>query len=175
MAGLDEPSIYVNTSTCTPRPPTHPTNTHAHIPPMHSAVLRHTDPPVLGLLGVVVVRRAVVVDVHVLEQRVRLDGAEDVGLVFLGQIDGFGVASSFEVEDAVGIPPVLVVADEVACGVGGQGGLAGAAESWGCYVNAQPTGQQNQVKERMCNEASQMRASVLTEEKGRVAVFAHVG
>ena len=50
-------------------------------------------------------------------------------LVFFRQVDQLGVASSFKVEHTVGAPSMLVVADEGALGVGGQGGLPGARET----------------------------------------------
>ena len=55
-------------------------------------------------------------------------GAEDGRLVFFGEIDELGVAPSFEVEDAVGAPTVLVVTDEGALGICGKRGLSGAGE-----------------------------------------------
>ena len=55
--------------------------------------------------------------------------AENGGLVFLGEVDEFGVATAFKVEDAVGAPAVLVVTDEGALRIGGKRGLAGAGEA----------------------------------------------
>src|SRR5699024_11193565 len=45
------------------------------------------------------------------------------------QVDDLGVAAALEVEDAVVVPAVLVVADQQTLGVGGQGGLAGAGQA----------------------------------------------
>src|SRR5690606_39422119 len=45
------------------------------------------------------------------------------------EVDGLGVAAALEVENAVVIPAVLVVTDQLALGVGGEGGLAGAGEA----------------------------------------------
>ena len=59
----------------------------------------------------------------------RRDGVVDVGLGLLVQVDDLGVAAALEVEDAVVVPAVLVVADEQTLGVGGQGGLAGAGQA----------------------------------------------
>ena len=59
----------------------------------------------------------------------KLDGVVDIGLLLLGEVDALGIAAAFEVEDAVIGPAVLVVTDELAVGIGGQGGLAGAAEA----------------------------------------------
>ncbi len=44
-------------------------------------------------------------------------------------MDTFGVAAAFKIEDIVFGPPVFVVADEPAAGVGAKGGLAGAAQA----------------------------------------------
>ena len=41
----------------------------------------------------------------------------DFGFGFLGQVDDFGVAAAFEVEDAFGGPAVFVVTDQAAGGV----------------------------------------------------------
>src|SRR5699024_11224643 len=62
-------------------------------------------------------------------QGAKLDGPENVGLVLFLQVDALGVAAALKVEDAVGAPAVLVVADQLAAGVGGQGGLAGAGQA----------------------------------------------
>lgn len=40
----------------------------------------------------------------ILEESIPLDGIVDLRLIFVGQIDGFGVAPALEVEDAVVIP-----------------------------------------------------------------------
>ena len=80
-----------------------------------------------GVVGEVAV--AVLVHSHVLQQGVALDGVVDVGLGVLVQVDDLGVAAALKVEYAVVIPAVLVVANEQAFGVGGQGGLAGAGQA----------------------------------------------
>ncbi|CAN4027195.1 putative HTH-type transcriptional regulator ydfH, partial [Dysosmobacter welbionis] len=80
-----------------------------------------------GVVGEVAV--AVLVHSHVLQQGVALDGVVDVGLGVLVQVDDLGVAAALKVEYAVVIPAVLIVADEQAFGVGGQGGLAGAGQA----------------------------------------------
>ena len=65
----------------------------------------------------------------VLEQCVALDGVVDVGLAFFVEVDDLGIAAAFEVEDAIVVPSVLVVADEQALRVSGEGGLTRARES----------------------------------------------
>jgi hypothetical protein len=53
----------------------------------------------------------------------------DLRLALLVEVDDLGVAAALEVEDAVVVPAVLVVADQLALRVGGQRGLAGAGEA----------------------------------------------
>src|SRR5690349_4516048 len=81
---------------------------------------------IFGLRAVVVVGYAC----NRIERYVLQDGAETVGRVpnhrlrFLRKLDGLGVATAFEIEDAVRSPTGLVVADQDAVGVGGERGLA---------------------------------------------------
>ena len=86
----------------------------------HAAVLR---------LGRVKVVDVAVVDGIVLEQGVRLDGAVDLGLVLLREVDGLCVAASFKVENAVVVPSVLVVSDQKALWICRQRGLSRAREA----------------------------------------------
>mmetsp|Transcript_10995 Transcript_10995/g.17951 ORF Transcript_10995/g.17951 Transcript_10995/m.17951 type:complete len:281 (+) Transcript_10995:623-1465(+) len=88
----------------------------------HAAILRLLHVEEVHLLGLGV-------HMHVLQQRVAADGAVDVWLRFLGQVDCLGIAASFEVEDAVVIPAMLVVADKLSVGVGGERGLASTREA----------------------------------------------
>ena len=85
-----------------------------------------------GVLGHALVGEvdfAFCVDGHVLEEGVAADGVVDVGLTVLVEVDDLGVATAFEVEDAVVVPAVFVVTDEETLGVGREGGLAGAGEA----------------------------------------------
>ena len=85
-----------------------------------------------GVLGdglVVKVDLAVCVNGYILQQRIALDCVVDVRLGILVQIDDLGIAAALEVEHAVVVPAVLVVADQQTLGIGGQGGLAGAGQA----------------------------------------------
>ena len=85
-----------------------------------------------GVLGDALVSEinvALGIQANVLQQSVALDGVVDIGLGVLVQVDDLCVAAALKVEDAVVIPAVLVVADQQALGVGGQGGLAGAGQA----------------------------------------------
>src|SRR5271166_2367045 len=80
---------------------------------------------VFRLAVVVVVRDAGVrVERHILKHATEPQRVPDLRLVLLRKLDALGVASALEVEDAVGTPSVLVVADEVARRVGRERGLA---------------------------------------------------
>ena len=71
----------------------------------------------------------VLIEHHVFQHRAKAQRLEDVRLALGRQIDRLGVAAAFDVEDAVVAPAMLVVADEMALGVGGQRRLARAAEA----------------------------------------------
>ena len=78
---------------------------------------------VLGCAAIGEVDLAVSIYRYVLEQCVATDSSVDVGLAFLIQVDNLSVATAFEVEYAVVVPSVFVVADEQALGVGRKGGF----------------------------------------------------
>ena len=87
------------------------------------------DPGVFGFAAVIKIHTAVRADNHVFQQRIATDGVVDVRLGFLGELDGLGVAAPFEVEYAVVVPAVLVIADQLTLGIGGEGGLAGTGQA----------------------------------------------
>ena len=84
---------------------------------------------VLGDALVGEVNLAVLVNRHVLEKSVALDGTVDVRLVLLGEVDDLGIAAAFEVEHAFIVPTMLVVANEQTLRVGRKSSLACAGEA----------------------------------------------
>ena len=84
---------------------------------------------VLGLGDIVVVQRVVGLHHDVLEEGVTLDGVPNIGLLFLGEVDGLGVAAALEVEDTIVVPAVLIITNQETLGVGGEGGLTGTGET----------------------------------------------
>src|SRR3546814_8472701 len=56
-------------------------------------------------------------------------GGRDLRFGLGVQPDHLGVAAAFEVEHAARAPAMLVIADQAAARVGGEGGLAGAREA----------------------------------------------
>ena len=84
---------------------------------------------VFGQRGICVVGYPVFVQHHVLDDGAEADGVPDDRLVLVAEIDGLGVAAAFQVEHGAFGPAVFVVADQIAVGVGRQGGLAGPGEA----------------------------------------------
>src|SRR5579862_4535084 len=69
---------------------------------------------ILRLAVVVVVGNTRVrIERYVLEHTAEAQRIPDLRLVLLGELDALGIASAFEVEDTVGAPSVLVIADQV--------------------------------------------------------------
>ena len=87
-------------------------------------------PAVLGVATIIVVDMSGQgIPGNVLHRRtVPLGGGIDEGLILGRQPDRFCVAAALEIVDPVLAPPVLVVAEEEAVRVHGQGGLAGTGE-----------------------------------------------
>ncbi len=90
---------------------------------------RVADAGVLGFRRIVKIDRAVGTHRYVLQQRIATDGLVDIRLRFCRQTNGLGVAAAFEVEHAVIIPAVLVVANQAAFRIGGEGGFTGAGQA----------------------------------------------
>jgi len=85
---------------------------------------------VLGLARVVEIGHTVGIKDDVFQHRAVLPGGgEDGRFILFGQVDQLGIAAALEIEDAVGTPAVLVIADEGPFRVGRQGGLPGSGES----------------------------------------------
>ena len=83
--------------------------------------IRNTS--VLGYALVSEVYLSVLVNCYVFKQSVACDSAVDVGLRLFVKIDNLSIAAAFVVEDALVVPSVLVVADELTFGIGRKGGL----------------------------------------------------
>jgi hypothetical protein len=66
---------------------------------------------------------------HIFNHRTEPDRVPNERLPFLRQLDALGVAAAFEIEHTVIAPAVLVVADQPAVWIGGERGLARAAQS----------------------------------------------
>ena len=87
------------------------------------------DTGVLGFRTIVEINRAVRANHHVFQQRITTNRVIDIWLCGFGEFNGLGIAAAFEVEDAIVIPAVLVIADQAAFRIGGKGGFAGAGEA----------------------------------------------
>ena len=87
------------------------------------------DTGVLGFRTIVEINRAVRANHHVFQQRITTNRVIDIWLCGFGEFNGLGIAAAFEVEDAIVIPAVFVIADQAAFRIGGKGGFAGAGEA----------------------------------------------
>ena len=78
---------------------------------------------------VVEVDLAVFVERDVFKKRVASDSVVDIGLGVLIEVDDLSIAAALEVEHAVVVPAVLIVADKKTLGIGGKGGLTGTGQT----------------------------------------------
>ena len=83
--------------------------------------VRHTR--VFGCASIGEIDLTISVYRYVLEQSVATDSSIDIGFAFLIQVDNLSVASTFEVEYAVVVSFVFVVADEQTLRIGRKGGF----------------------------------------------------
>lgn len=85
---------------------------------------------VLGKSGIIVVNNAGDrVENGVLEDGTEADGVENIGLLLSGETNALGVAATLNVEDTGVGPAVLIVTNQLALGVSGQGGLASTGQT----------------------------------------------
>ena len=91
-----------------------------------------------GVGGARIFRQAVIVVVglvgfwindHVFQHRAKTQRIPNLRLLFPGKMNAFCVAAAFEVEDAVGTPAVLVIADQPPLRIGRERSLASAGEA----------------------------------------------
>ena len=69
------------------------------------------------------------VEYHVLQHAAKANRIENLRLFFPGQIDALGIAATLNIEDTLGCPNMLVVADEFSVWISAQCGLAGTTEA----------------------------------------------
>ena len=69
------------------------------------------------------------IEFDILHQGAGTNGMVDLRFLVFAEVDTFGIAAPFEIEDIVFGPSVFVVADEPAAGVGAECRFAGAAEA----------------------------------------------
>ena len=75
---------------------------------------------VLGNADVCIIYQMVLIEHNVLEHRAEAERLENIPFVLGREVDGFGVAATFDVKDAFVTPAMLIVADEIAFGVSRQ-------------------------------------------------------
>ena len=91
---------------------------------------RIRTPCVLSNANVIIIRRAGDRVVHyVFEDAAKADGVVDVGFLLGGEVDAFGITTSFDVKDASIGPDMLVISDEKTVRVSRQSGLASSRKT----------------------------------------------
>src|SRR5690606_10419183 len=66
---------------------------------------------------------------RVLYQCTGTNGAEYFRLFLFGKVDGFGIAATFEIEDAVLCPAMFIIANQFAAWVGAEGSFTCTTQS----------------------------------------------
>ena len=89
--------------------------------------VRYTS--ILGNALVSEVDLAVSIYCYVLEESVTCDSSVDIWFRLFVEVDNLSVATTFEVEDTVVIPAVLVVTDEETLRIGRKGGFASSRKT----------------------------------------------
>ena len=75
------------------------------------------------------VNLTVSVNGYVLKESVALDSTVDIGFAFLIEVDNLSVATTFVVEDAIVVPSVFVITDELTLRIGREGSLTSTREA----------------------------------------------
>ena len=70
-----------------------------------------------------------IAELNVLEDSSELDSIEDFWFLFSGEIDGLSVASTFDVEDTIVGPAVLIITEKFSLGISRKGGLTSSRET----------------------------------------------
>lgn len=90
----------------------------------------------IGTAGILCDRAVIVIDFasdgvnnDILKDASKLDGIKNLGLLVSRQVDAFGIAATFDVEDSVVSPAMLIVANEIPMDVSRQGSLTSARQA----------------------------------------------
>ena len=89
--------------------------------------VRHTS--IFGLGRVKIVWSSVGFDGHILQKSILVNGAVNIGLCFLREVDRLGIATPFKVKDAIVVPSMLVIANQGAMRIRGKSRLSGTTET----------------------------------------------
>ena len=80
-------------------------------------------PGVLSLGSVIIIDLSVSGYGYILQQVITLHRMIDVRLTLFAQVDGLGITTPFEIEDALIVPSMLIVPYQPALRIGRKGGL----------------------------------------------------
>jgi hypothetical protein len=87
------------------------------------------------MLMFVIIYQMVLIEHNVLEHRAEAERLENIPFVLGREVDGFGVAATFDVKDAFVTPAMLVVSNEMAFGISGERGFSHANFGFQVKVN----------------------------------------
>lgn len=87
------------------------------------------DTAILSDTCIMIVWHIIVAQDDIFQEGIRVDGSVNIGLGFLAQVNGLGIASSFKVEDTVLVPAVFVITNQGAVRVGRQRSLTGSTQT----------------------------------------------
>lgn len=79
---------------------------------------------VLGEGNIKVIGRLVGIELDVFKQGILANGTINIWLRLFLEIDGFGVASSLKVKNAIVVPSMLIVSNQSPVRIGAESGLA---------------------------------------------------
>jgi hypothetical protein len=80
---------------------------------------------VLGNADVCIIYQVVFIEHDVLEHCAEAKRLENIWFVLWREIDGLGIATTFDVEDTFVAPAMLIISDEIAFGIGRKRGFTG--------------------------------------------------
>ena len=84
---------------------------------------------IFGEAVVIVIGNTGGIQHQIFQHRAEADGAPDLRLIHVRQLDALGITAAFEIENSTVAPAMLVVADQPALRIGGKRGLASAGEA----------------------------------------------
>lgn len=66
---------------------------------------------------------------HILHDGARAHSPVNLRLLVFREVDGFGIAATLKIENGIGRPPMLIIANQAAVGIGAERGFTRAAQS----------------------------------------------
>ena len=84
---------------------------------------------VFGDADIAIIHQMVLIHHDILKYCAEAQRLEDIRFLLRREINGFGITASFDVEDPIVAPAMLIVANKMAFGICGERGFAGTAQT----------------------------------------------